>query len=81
MEGAGLGLGPLVVYEQAVNFLSGTVNLNSILQSLVSKGYATGNEWFLGIPLGSEVACGTGGLTINRIHFLLNDLPETGEPR
>jgi hypothetical protein len=63
------------------NFLSGTVNLNSILQSLVSQGYATGNEWFLGIPLGSEVACGTGGLTINRIHFLLNDLPETGEPR
>lgn len=61
------------------NFLSGTVDLNAILQSLVTHGYATGNEWFLGIPLGSEVHCGTGALTINRIHFQLNDQPLSGE--
>lgn len=49
--------------------LSGTIDLNAILQSLVAHGYATGNEWFVGIPLGAEVACGTGGLTIHNIRL------------
>jgi hypothetical protein len=51
--------------------LSGTVDLRIILQSLVTHRYADGNEWLLGVPLGSEVWCGSGGLTINSISYQL----------
>lgn len=53
--------------------LAGTIDLHAILQSLVTQGYATGKEWFLGIPFGAEVWCGTGSLTINSISYRLEN--------
>ena len=47
--------------------------MQDILQSLVTQGYATGKEWFLGIPFGAEVWCGTGSLTINSISYRLEN--------
>jgi hypothetical protein len=52
--------------------LTGTIDLLAIMKSAITQGYATGNEWFMGVPLGSEVWCGSGGLTINSLSYTFN---------
>lgn len=52
------------------DILSGTINLNTILQAFTAHGVTTGNEYIAGVPFGLETYCNSGTLTVTGLSYV-----------
>jgi hypothetical protein len=69
------GTGNQIVFERtdfSDGSLNATVDIKAMLQAVVSHGWASGTEWFVGTGLGAEVAQGSGSWTLHSWSFNYN---------
>ncbi|MBP2295521.1 GH12 family glycosyl hydrolase domain-containing protein [Azospirillum rugosum] len=64
-------------YEYGKDTLSGTIDVGAILKDLTARGILDKNQYLLDMEVGSEVAAGRGGLTVNSLSYTLNGHSDT----
>ncbi|MCW2244258.1 GH12 family glycosyl hydrolase domain-containing protein [Azospirillum canadense] len=67
-------------YQYSKDALSGTIDVGAILKDLTARGIVDKNQYLLDMEVGSEVAAGRGGLTVNSLSYTLNNHSDTSNP-
>ncbi len=55
------------VMQYDKDFLSGTIDLDTLLKNLADRGILDPNDWLLGVQVGAEVTAGRGSLDVKKL--------------